>query len=343
MALLDDTASSKAVVLNVYTTILHNWIVHVAEDDVKASTQGQSATVPLPDYARFVKYTDTLCLSLLESADNPSIASLSAVLSFYELLATSHDLAGPKTGHQWSFILPSSFVVYHCLLAPSPSIVSRLCSLVVAYKRAFDKLDGPRPSKLQFAATNSYRGAKPIGIPPATVNQFKHILQTVQNCVLLDKEPSPNLNSTPVPIRQATISRLSSHAKTLDSDLLSSLSPLLSGSSSSSSSFSSPSISSSSQSLSSFFKIPCLPAFISLAQQYLRDDRTTQQQQYQQQQEQQQQQLSGHNNRTDTASSSQTKDVGALDLETGVTHAAFLAWLAQRGFVGLQQLHGVQP
>ena len=296
---------------------------------MREPAQAQSAASPLPGHARFAQYTDTLCLSLLESAENPSIASLSAVLGFYELLATSHDLARPNTGQPSSFILPSPFVVYHCLLAPSPSIVSRLCSLVVAYKRAFDELDRARSSRQAPGATSS-RGAKASGIPPSTVDRFNRMLQTVQSCVLLDREPSPNPIPIPMLVPQATTSRLSSHAETLDSDWLSSLSPLLSGPSSSPSSWSS---------LSSFFKVPCLPAFVSLAQQYLRERRASQQQQQQQQQEQ----LSGQNNRTDAASSSQPKDAGALDLESGVSHAAFLAWLAQRGFVGLQQLHGVRP
>lgn len=165
---------SKTALLELYTSVLRNWTVHLQARESRRrppSSQHRKAEDPTTTWTRLVKDADTLCLSLLESTDPPgSIQVQPAILNFYEVLATSSAITvkNPKAQPGPPIILPSAPIVYHLLFTPSLSVLSRLCSILTAYKRALD----------HHSSSSS--------VPSQAAAQFKSLLSEVSQCIWHD-------------------------------------------------------------------------------------------------------------------------------------------------------------
>lgn len=167
VAILDNTPESKVVMLEFYTALFRTWTMRILAGQYDSARDGRES--PSETLSRLIKHTDTLCLSLLETG-KPSFSTMSSVLTFYEAIAfaMTHSSSNPNI----RIITPTSQTIYLLTFTNSVSILSRLCSVLTAYKRAFESsMNAATP----FSADRGY--------PREYVNHFNGFLMDICNCL----------------------------------------------------------------------------------------------------------------------------------------------------------------
>ncbi|KAI9789884.1 MAG: hypothetical protein M1835_001351 [Candelina submexicana] len=166
-AILDNTPESKTVILDFYTALFRMWTVKILSGQYESLPDSYES--PTETLSRLINHTDTLCLSLLETG-TPTFSTMSSVLSFYEAIAfaITHSSSNPNI----RIITPSSQTIYLLVFTSSVSILSRLCSVLTAYKRAFESAMNTAPSSPPES-----------GYPREYVNHFNGFLMDICNCL----------------------------------------------------------------------------------------------------------------------------------------------------------------
>ncbi|KAI9891437.1 MAG: hypothetical protein M1814_002756 [Vezdaea aestivalis] len=163
-ALLDNTLASKLGILQLYTNLLRHWTT--LSLNKKPSTRHGNDD-PL---SNLVTYVDVLCLTILDSPSDPRSSAVSHVLTFWETATVGLSHSRPYSPLR--ITIPSAPLVYALLFTPSLSTLSRLCSILVLYKQAFEA-----------AMATSTPGAQRIDYPRPYVNQFNGYLMDICNCL----------------------------------------------------------------------------------------------------------------------------------------------------------------
>lgn len=121
--------------LTFYINLARDWTVTLFTPE--GASDAASAERARRDFAALIEHVATLVLSALSTV--PASAVLhSLILSFYEILSSA-GLASNITGPQTIPIrIPNPHVVYLLAFSTSLSGLSRLCSVLATYKRAFE-------------------------------------------------------------------------------------------------------------------------------------------------------------------------------------------------------------
>jgi len=132
-AILDNTPESSGALLGYYTSLLRHWISQLLSLSDSLSSDVSRLTAA---FAALTDHASLLSLSLLASFP-PTQATISTVLSYHEALA--YAISHATTNPQIRILTPSTSTIYLLVfLHPSLSTLSRLCSLLAAYKRTFE-------------------------------------------------------------------------------------------------------------------------------------------------------------------------------------------------------------
>ncbi|KAI9718886.1 MAG: hypothetical protein M1812_003770 [Candelaria pacifica] len=166
-AILDNTPESKSVILEFYTAILRMWTVRILSGQYESIPEGRES--PSETLSRLFNRTDLLCLSLLETG-TPSFYAMSSVLSFYEAIAFA--ITYSSSNPNIRITTPTPQIIYLLTFTNSVSILSRLCSVLTVYKRAFESA--------MNAATSL---PTERGYPREHVNHFNGFLMDICNCL----------------------------------------------------------------------------------------------------------------------------------------------------------------
>ncbi|KAI9697992.1 MAG: hypothetical protein M1836_004345 [Candelina mexicana] len=203
-AILNNTPESKTVILDFYTALFRMWTVRILSGQHESLPDSYES--PTETLSRLVNHTDTLCLSLLETG-TPTFSTMSSVLSFYEAVAfaITHSSSNPNI----RIITPSSQIIYLLVFTNSVSILSRLCSVLAAYKRAFE------------SAMNTASPSPPErGYPREYVNHFNGFLMDICNCLWRNRAFNrEDVNALGCLIPTTVLPSLRTYAESLDHTL----------------------------------------------------------------------------------------------------------------------------
>lgn len=167
-ALLARDHKTQTKLLGMYTELLRNWTVtyHTAPPSASASACLTS----------FLQHVGDICLSLLQSSHGAT-PTVSAILCFYELASTL-----PWENRLFRIVLPSDPLVYHCVFANDPTMVSRICGVLSGYKKAFELCFKPGESE---EYEKSY------------IDHFNGFLVDICNCLWRNRALSIDINKDP--------------------------------------------------------------------------------------------------------------------------------------------------
>ncbi|KAL4918075.1 Mis6-domain-containing protein [Aspergillus aurantiobrunneus] len=135
-AFLEDTASSKATLLDFYTTLVRQW-------GVKVRTEPSSMEKSQP-LSRLISHAELLASSILESpAEQPSDVgkdyrpSTLSVLEFYFTLADLFSYA--RSNGRIRITVPLAATVYTLVFTPVNSVISNMNAVLASYKSSFEE------------------------------------------------------------------------------------------------------------------------------------------------------------------------------------------------------------
>lgn len=168
-AILDDTISSKAVLLRYYTSVMRRW------GNLIRLESTQTALPPLP---YLVSRAELLCLALLESPQevgHPEFAQERSadlsVLRFYVELSNLYSHAAANPDIRLTAPLPQT--VYLLTFNPSLCNVSLLSTALASYKSSFEASVLAKPTHDNASPRRRY--------PPAVVDQFNGYVMDMCN------------------------------------------------------------------------------------------------------------------------------------------------------------------
>lgn len=163
--------------LEYYTSLLRNWTTRLLALPQPTPPSSSSQTTAL---ASLVSHASLLSLTLLTSYP-PTQSTLSATLSYHETLA--HTISHAPTHAQIHILTPIPQTIYLlAFLSPTLSTLSRLCSVLATYKRAFEATMTSPP----HGSTHEY--------PREYVNSFNGFLMDI--CNLLWRSRAFNTTDT---------------------------------------------------------------------------------------------------------------------------------------------------
>ncbi|KAL2815977.1 Mis6-domain-containing protein [Aspergillus granulosus] len=205
VAFLEDTASSKAALLNFYSSLIRQWGVKL-----RAATFTFEQSEPL---SRLISHAELLALSILESPpEQPSDADVNyrpstlSVIAFYFILADLFSYA--YLNGNIRITVPLAPTVYSIIFTPVSSVISNMNSILASYKSSFETsmtseaLQPPGSSEMLYSQTlvgqfNGYimdicnlvwrnralnsEDPNALGclIPPATINVLTQYIRDV--------------------------------------------------------------------------------------------------------------------------------------------------------------------
>lgn len=158
---LDGSAASQIDLLTLYTNLLRRWNTTLLSSEA-ALPQHASACI-----AWLITHVNQLCLTLLQTS--PSEATTLKVLDFYERVAYLY--SNPTLLRSLQITIPPVPLVYTIQFSLSLAAVSRLCTILACYKRAF--------------AAYMSNAARKLGPPydKAQVDTFNGFLMDICNCL----------------------------------------------------------------------------------------------------------------------------------------------------------------
>ncbi|ROV87495.1 hypothetical protein VMCG_10501 [Cytospora schulzeri] len=160
-ATLDGSVASQLDLLTLYTNLLRRWNTTLLSSEAD-TPQHASACI-----AWLVTHVNQLSLTLLQTSPTESTAL--RVLDFYERVAYLY--SNPTLLRTLQITIPPVPLVYTLQFSPSLATVSRLCTILACYKRAF--------------AVSMSNAAKKLGPPydKNQVNTFNGFLMDICNCL----------------------------------------------------------------------------------------------------------------------------------------------------------------
>jgi centromere protein I len=164
-AVLDDaTLESKLALLTFYKNLLNQWTASLLSDP-RPPASATEAIVSL------VHHLNNLALTIVQTSLR--VKTFSIILSFYESTASliTHTSLKPTV----RITIPPAELVYTLHFTNSLSTISRLCSILTLYKKAFEIAMAPKPISSSVTDQQSYH--------KDYVNHFNGFLMDVCNCV----------------------------------------------------------------------------------------------------------------------------------------------------------------
>ena len=160
-AILDDTIESKLAILTFYNNLLRRWGKnHTASNhpSMRDSTSVSS----------MINHCNNLALTILQNST--SITICSTVLTFYETIAYLVSHSDLRTFIR--IITPPAELVYTMQFTLSLSTLTRLFSILAAYKRAFE-----------LATSSKTSVVDQLSYPKEYINHFNGFLMDICNCI----------------------------------------------------------------------------------------------------------------------------------------------------------------
>lgn len=156
---LDGSVNAQLDLLGLYTNLMRRWGVILLSNDT--APQHASAS-----HALLIEHVDQLSLTVLQTS--PTEETYHKILDFYERVA--HIYSKPRPLRILKLTIPPLLLVYTLQFSDSLATVSRLCTILTAYKQA--------------CGTYMSNAAKKLG--PAydkkQVNTFNGFLMDICNC-----------------------------------------------------------------------------------------------------------------------------------------------------------------
>ncbi|KAI9677674.1 MAG: hypothetical protein M1817_006629 [Caeruleum heppii] len=178
-ALLDNTPSSRRILVSFYTSILRHWTVTILSRPASSSNDSRSPNPHQEALQNLISRVSTLCLALLESECPPSFSSESTVLTFYETFSSA--LSHASHADTLRIITPPAQLIYLLTFSPSLSSLSRLCGILAHYKRAFEHAISTPSTRPPPDDANPDDLFEHTTYPRTTVNSFNGFLMDICN------------------------------------------------------------------------------------------------------------------------------------------------------------------
>jgi centromere protein I len=160
-AILDDTPNSKLAILTFYNKLLRRWGTELI------SLNSRSLANPTA-VSSLINHGNTLALTTLQSSI--SVSTCSTVLTFYETIA--HVISHTDLRATVRIIAPPSELVYTLYFTLSLSTLTRLCSILAVYKRAFEYATSAKTANVNMQP-----------YPKEDINYFNGFLMDICNCI----------------------------------------------------------------------------------------------------------------------------------------------------------------
>ncbi|KAH8683370.1 Mis6-domain-containing protein [Tricladium varicosporioides] len=191
---LDDSIiASKTELLSFYTNLLTNWATSPLTNPHPPSIITSSVT-------SLVNHANLLSTTILQISSD--VQSLSTVLTFYETL--THLFAYPPLQSTLHISIPPAELIYTIHFTQSLNLLSRLCSILGLYKRAFENA----------VATNTSSYTKEY------LNRFNGYLMDICNCIWRARAFNPSdVNALSCLQSPELISSLENYTKSLSNNL----------------------------------------------------------------------------------------------------------------------------
>ncbi|KAK4189083.1 centromere protein I [Podospora australis] len=198
-AILDNTPTTQLSLLSFYTTLLRRWGVLL-----QASPNLES--LPLATIPDFITHVNTLTLALTQTS--PRIPTFLAILDFYDAAAIGI-YSRPKLLRHVNISIPPPLLVYLLTFSPSLAVVSRLCSILAAYKRAWESVMTSPTLRRQLTKRERDQ-----------VNIFNGFLMDICNCLWRGRAFSTtDLNAQGCRIPRTILPSLEAYVRSVDEDL----------------------------------------------------------------------------------------------------------------------------
>jgi centromere protein I len=183
--------------LKFYTLLLRRWTVAI-------EVSGHLDSLPWASIPELIQHANRLALTLTQTSS--TVSTYLAILDFFA--ATSRLYSNPEILKHLEITIPPAILVYILFFSPSLAVMSRLCGVVVAYKRALEVIMSPRfPRELS-------QHEKP------QVNVFNGFLMDLCNCLWRGRAFSTtDLNAQGCRIPQSIQPALQSYLRAADPDL----------------------------------------------------------------------------------------------------------------------------
>lgn len=160
-AILDDTIESKLVIFTFYNNLLRRWGKKLIASNHPSMQESTSVT-------SLIAHVNNLALTILQSSTSVTICS--TVLTFYESIA--YLISHTDCRAAVRIITPPAEVVYTMYFTSSLSTLTRLCSILTLYKRAFELATSSK------ASVNNQ-----LSYPKEYYNHFNGFLMDICNCI----------------------------------------------------------------------------------------------------------------------------------------------------------------
>lgn len=190
---LDGSTHAQLDLLELYTRIIHNWgVILLSTDEIPRHASASLASL--------IEHVNKLSLTLLQTS--PTEYTFLKILNFYERAAYIYSKS--RLLRTIEITLPPELLVYTIQFSPSLATVSRLCTVLTAYKHAW-----------AVCMTNA---AKKVGPPydKEQVNTFNGFLMDICNCLWRGKAfVKSDAHATGCMIQDGTILRLTEYVSSL--------------------------------------------------------------------------------------------------------------------------------
>ncbi|KAL4803310.1 Mis6-domain-containing protein [Aspergillus unguis] len=202
-AFLEDTASSKAILLDFYSALIRQW-------SIKLRTQTFSTEKSEP-MSRLIAHAELLASSILESpAEQPLEVegeyrpSVQSVLEFYFTLADLFSYA--RLNGNIRLVVPPAPTVYSLIFTSVSSVISNFSSVLSSYKASFEESMASEALQAQVSADPLYS--------QQLVGQFNGYIMDVCNLVWRNRAlNSEDPNALGCQIPPSTITALTQYIR----------------------------------------------------------------------------------------------------------------------------------
>jgi centromere protein I len=196
--LKDETNESRLALLTFYNTVLRRWTTFLIS---QAETYQESG----PAIESLINHANDLALTIVQTSLD--VTTCSAVLTFYETIASL--ISQPELRTSARITTPPAELIYTLYFSLSLSTVSRLCSILALYKRAFELAMSPKIAAFEL---QSY--------PKEYVNHFNGFLMDICNCIWRGRAfNATDMNAMGCLMPAQTVAALGKYVSGLDSSM----------------------------------------------------------------------------------------------------------------------------
>jgi centromere protein I len=155
-ALLDNTPDTQICLLDFYTNLLRHWTTLL----LGSPPSHAEATV-----SSLMAHVDILALTV--SQTSPTLSAHSSIIAFYE--AASDLFSHRSLCAHVRISPPPSTLIYTLFFSQRLPVLSRLCAVLAAYKRAFEFATSQAATRIEYDADS--------------VKNFNGVLMDICNCI----------------------------------------------------------------------------------------------------------------------------------------------------------------